>query len=230
MLSALRIDGPNPEGSSSGPGPPFGLQPVQLGEPAEGSPKCRKADPHEIGCTLIHGGRPVLTSFEGVSKDFPRDRTEALRCGMRGPFRSPGSIASASRLEANDAVRTDGEHDGVIQQTANGNQWVVCSCGWISHPSSDRAGVEADFQRHAPTGNLGPAPLQPSREEAEPTPHRRRRGQHQQIPSEMIARPDGSKRFRARCSCGWTSDPVEIALSFAVWEEHQYEARYGPRP
>jgi len=36
----------------------------------------------------------------------------------------------------------------------------------------------------------------------------------------MERQPDGSLLFRARCSCGWVSEPVDIARTFLVWDDH----------
>lgn len=47
-----------------------------------------------------------------------------------------------------------------------------------------------------------------------------RRVRHDRERSDMERKSDGGLLFRARCSCGWVSEPVDIARTFLVWDEH----------
>jgi hypothetical protein len=49
---------------------------------------------------------------------------------------------------------------------------------------------------------------------------------HVRVKSELLHDADGDLRFRARCSCGWTSQPVSAGSVVAVWERH-HEASTG---
>jgi len=44
--------------------------------------------------------------------------------------------------------------------------------------------------------------------------------------SELVRSADGGLRFRARCTCGWASEPISAAVVLAAWEEHRKETRY----
>lgn len=46
------------------------------------------------------------------------------------------------------------------------------------------------------------------------------RVRHERERSDMERQADGGLLFRARCSCGWVSEPVDIARTFLVWDEH----------
>ncbi len=54
----------------------------------------------------------------------------------------------------------------------------------------------------------------------EPVPQAEHRRKHERQPSELVRQPDGSLLFRSRCSCGWQSEPVGMAQTFLVLDEH----------
>lgn len=47
-----------------------------------------------------------------------------------------------------------------------------------------------------------------------------RRPRHQRDGSDLQREPDGTLRFRVRCACGWRSEPVPMAQTILVWEDH----------
>lgn len=51
------------------------------------------------------------------------------------------------------------------------------------------------------------------------------RSRHVADKSELVRSADGGFRFRARCTCGWASEPVSAERVIAAWEEHCEEAR-----
>lgn len=61
-------------------------------------------------------------------------------------------------------------------------------------------------------------------EQPEPSPTGQR-PRHERERSDMERQPDGGLLFRARCSCGWVSEPVDIARTFLVWDEHWQNRR-----
>ncbi len=52
-----------------------------------------------------------------------------------------------------------------------------------------------------------------------------RRVRHDRERSDMHRQPDGSLLFRARCSCGWSSELEDIARTFLVWDDHWQNRR-----
>lgn len=59
------------------------------------------------------------------------------------------------------------------------------------------------------------------RESSQPS----QRPRHERERSDMERLPDGGLLFRARCSCGWVSEPVDIARTFLVWDDHWQNRR-----
>lgn len=53
-----------------------------------------------------------------------------------------------------------------------------------------------------------------------PTNGRERSTHHVEQPSDMERGPDGSLRFRPRCSCGWVGEPTDQARVVTSWEAH----------
>lgn len=130
-------------------------------------------------------------------------------------------------------MRQTNDHRGERYRTSSQSYWIVCSCGWLSSPSRDRDDVDSEFARHAPGASVQDAEgaIQTGESTTE-RPDRPTAGsgrmRHERLRSERVQLRPGEPRFRARCSCGWTSDPVEMALSFAVWDDHLENTR-GPR-
>lgn len=50
---------------------------------------------------------------------------------------------------------------------------------------------------------------------------------HRDLPSEMIRREDGQLRFRPRCSCGWTGEPVDQSRVMVLFDAHARSLRGG---
>lgn len=129
-------------------------------------------------------------------------------------------------------MRETDDHRGERYRTSSHSYWIVCSCGWLSSPGRDRDDVDFQFAEHAPD-----APIQDAEgatqggESTAEHPDRATAGsarmRHEQLRTEMIELRPGVLRFRARCSCGWTSGPVHMALTVAIWEEHLEAARRG---
>lgn len=44
---------------------------------------------------------------------------------------------------------------------------------------------------------------------------------HRRERSELVRGADSSLRFRARCSCGWEGELVDIAQTFSSWDDHR---------
>ena len=49
---------------------------------------------------------------------------------------------------------------------------------------------------------------------------------HVRVKSDLLHDGDGDLMVRARCSCGWASQPVSAGSVVAVWERH-HEASTG---
>lgn len=68
-----------------------------------------------------------------------------------------------------------------------------------------------------------------SRSSQPPDPHEpheaSQRVRHERERSDMERQPDGGLLFRARCSCGWVSELVDIARTFLVWDDHWQNRR-----
>lgn len=43
---------------------------------------------------------------------------------------------------------------------------------------------------------------------------------HERDGSDLERHDDGTLAFRVRCTCGWRSDPVPMARTVVVWEDH----------
>ena len=52
------------------------------------------------------------------------------------------------------------------------------------------------------------------------------RAHHEQLSTELAGRDETAGRsvFRARCSCGWISEPVDAGLVLVHWQEHYEDA------
>lgn len=47
-----------------------------------------------------------------------------------------------------------------------------------------------------------------------------RPSRHERDGSDLERQPDGALLFRVRCTCGWRSEPVPMARTILVWEDH----------
>lgn len=127
-------------------------------------------------------------------------------------------------------MRQTNDHRGERYRTSSQDYWIVCSCGWLSSPGPDPDDVDLEFARHAPGASVQDA--EGAIETGESTTEHpdgptsgSRRMRHEWLRSEMIQLRPGELRFRACCSRGWTSDPVDMALTVAVWDDHPETAR-----
>lgn len=48
---------------------------------------------------------------------------------------------------------------------------------------------------------------------------------HREEKSEFVMTSDEAQRFRAVCSCGWKSEPIDASEVVIAWESHVEELR-----
>ena len=112
------------------------------------------------------------------------------------------------------------DHAVDLTRLRSGGWVATCTCGWVGTVAHDQEAAASQANGHAPnlTKDGNRSDVDDSR--AQPTGAARPTRKHDRGHSEMIRLPDGTLRFRAVCSCGWKSRPVDMDYVVTRWERH----------
>lgn len=113
------------------------------------------------------------------------------------------------------------EHAVEIWEISSRSYAALCTCGWVATGCRSWADAEGRGLRHAEGARVVDSPRS-----ARST--RSSIGHHHELPTATFVDDGGTRRYRARCSCGWISDPVDSAQTVLVWDAHAQDTRQQP--